>query len=267
PSSSGSRTARPAPRRPRRRSRPPGAGCPGLGPTSPPCAGHRSRAGRRRPPPARRPPRPRSAPPSSVPGPRARSRPRPRSPPPTRRARYRDAAAPPGRAAPAGHVGRGVVDDVVVQESRRLDQLDRRTVAAQGIELSLRGLLPERRDAAPEAEPGTEQLAALEVLEQPVRQLGGLGRDPRLLAATPRELVTGDLRDPCDQPLIEVVQPLVDGGGVGGGHRGVLSHGPDDPPMPSWAAGPRRRFLPRTGPSPPPAVPPRRVPESARVCA
>src|SRR5699024_1813171 len=161
----------------------------------------------------------------------------------------------------------GVVDDVVVQESRRLDQLDRRTVAAQGIELSLRGLLPERRDAAPEAEPGTEQLAALEVLEQPVRQLGGLGRDPRLLAATPRELVTGDPRDPCDQPLIEVVQPLVDGGGVGGGHRGVLSHGPDDPPMPSWAAGPRRRFLPRTGPSPPPAVPPRRVPESARVCA
>src|SRR5699024_7701263 len=123
----------------------------------------------------------------------------------------------------------------------------------------------ERRDAAPEAEPGTEQLAALEVLEQPVRQLGGLGRDPRLLAATPRELVTGDLRDPCDQPLIEVVQPLVDGGGVGGGHRGVLSHGPDDPPMPSWAAGPRRRFLPRTGPSTPPAVPPRRLPVSAVV--
>src|SRR5699024_2165018 len=123
---------------------------------------------------------------------------------------------------------------------------------------------PERRDAAPEAEPGTEQLAALEGLEQPLRQLGGLGRDPRLLAATPRELVTGDLRDPCDQPLIEVVQPLVDGGGVGGGHRGGLSHGPDDPPMPSWAAGPRRRCLPRAGPAPPPPAPPRRGPEAAR---
>src|SRR5699024_12610453 len=63
----------------------------------------------------------------------------------------------------------------------------------------------------------------------------------------------------------EVAQPGVDGGDVGGGHRGVLPHGPDDPPMSSWTAGTGRRFLPRAGPSPPAADPPRRVPESARV--
>src|SRR5699024_5099999 len=103
--------------------------------------------------------------------------------------------------------------------------------------------------------------------EQPVRQLRGLRRDPRLLATTPRELITGVLRDPCTQPLLEVLQPLVEGGRVVGVHRGVRSHGQDDPPMPSWAAGPRLPLLPMNGPPPPPAVPPRRVPESARVCA
>src|SRR5699024_10028855 len=154
---------------------------------------------------------------------------------------------------------------------RRLHELDRRAVPGQGVDLRLRRLPAERRDAAPEAEAGPQQLPAVEVLEQRIGQLGGLRRDLRQMVAAGGELAAGDLRDPVDEPSVEVVEVLTGSRCISGGHRaGSFLADPTILPCPAEsparaAPGGVRLVLHTRRPSPPRAAPPRCAARPVRV--